>query len=311
MKRIAVDPGLRHAGIAALDGLEVIAGSVFETERGDGERDSSALVRRAGEVGARVGGFARTAGAKVIAIEAMTYPPSAPSAAKLAASHAAVATAARLLGAELRVVPAGDAKAALVGHRTAGKRVVERAARRRVAGAARALDEAKKGVREHLADAIAVGFADAGGQPMRPLLLGEAPARSSAPGDQPFDGRCAAFLEQLAGFAMSEAFALQNLLEEWPGPAAKGSAFPEALARDRARLLAPELDGRAVVLAGQRVAAAFRVRGVALGAWVEVEIAGALFEATVLPHPSGVNRWWNEQANRRAGARFLRSFAPR
>ena len=113
MKRIAVDPGLRHAGIAALDGLEVIAGSVIETKRGDDERDSSALVRRAGEVGARVGGFARTAGAKVIAIEAMTYPPSATAAAKLAASHAAVAATARLLGAELRVVPAGDAKAAL------------------------------------------------------------------------------------------------------------------------------------------------------------------------------------------------------
>lgn len=305
MRRVAVDPGLRHAGVAALDGLEVIAGLVIETKRGDDERDSSALVRRAGEVGERVGALARSSRAEALALEAMTYPPSAMAAAKLAASHAAVATTARLLGLPLQVVTAGAAKAALVGHKAAGKRVVERAARRRVAGAAKVLDDAKKGVREHLADAIAIGFADAGGQPMRPLLLGEASVGTG----ELVDARCTPNLDRLAGFKLEEAFATMNLLEleEWTA----GTPFPTGLARDRARLLAPQLDGRAVVLAGQRVAAAFRVRGVALGAWVEVEIAGALFEATVLPHPSGVNRWWNEQAHRRAGARFLRSFAPR
>jgi len=63
----------------------------------------------------------------------------------------------------------------------------------------------------------------------------------------------------------------------------------------------PELRGRWVLLIGQGVARAFGVQA-GLLEWVERE--GAWL--AVVPHPSGVNRWWNELRNVERAAAFLR-----
>lgn len=132
----------------------------------------------------------------------------------------------------------------------------------------------------------------------RVMLIGEAPGPT--PGE-PFAGRCGFFLFRLMGVHPRKVFDCQNVLEAYPGPSGKGSGFPLAQARQNAstRLL----EGVAL-LCGKRVAAAFGVQPVY---FLEQRIGTA--RVYVIPHPSGVNRWYNVPANRRRAARFLRRFA--
>lgn len=139
---------------------------------------------------------------------------------------------------------------------------------------------------------------------MRPLLVGEAPARTTSPGWPAFYGRqrSARVLWQL-GFRVSRAPGrpgntdAMNLLDRYPG-----ESWPENAARRQAtRLLMRGLDGRkAVVLVGRRVAAAFDAED---RPWLEwFDLFGR--RAAVMPHPSGLNRWWNEVRNYEAARVF-------
>ena len=64
--------------------------------------------------------------------------------------------------------------------------------------------------------------------------------------------------------------------------------------------------GRQVLLAGRGVAGAF---GVDLPFFLWAEERGMM--VAVVPHPSGVSRWWNDPANERRARRFLRGEARR
>lgn len=134
---------------------------------------------------------------------------------------------------------------------------------------------------------------------MKTLLVGEAPARTTV-GARPFTGRTGDRLAELAGLErLRDGFDAVNLLDRWPGPAGpKGSAFPLALARPAAEALRPRIRRRRVILVGRRVASAFRLASLPYLTW-EGQVA-------VLPHPSGVCRWWNEPENVELAAEFLR-----
>jgi uracil-DNA glycosylase len=161
-------------------------------------------------------------------------------------------------------------------------------------------------------------------------LVGQAPSRSSA---LPFEGRSGRRVEALAGLEPGELGAtltLVNVLDRWPGKNAygKGDAFPRPrMVRERAcRIMGAlaEAEVDRVVFAGRLVAVTFGMPagtpylswvapaggGDGDGAWAVPEWMlphvwpSARF--AVLPHPSGVNRWWNERANERRARRFLR-----
>lgn len=87
-----------------------------------------------------------------------------------------------------------------------------------------------------------------------------------------------------------------NLLGRWPGSAGKGSRFPRC-----DHTLASIAGGRRALLLGRRVAASVGCGRVPYLRWVDV---GGV-EAAVVPHPSGVNRWWNDPANREAARLFF------
>lgn len=140
---------------------------------------------------------------------------------------------------------------------------------------------------------------------MKPLLVGEAPSRTSDPA-VPFSGRSGDRLRELLGRPLEDAFEIRNLLAEWPGAAAKGSAWDRGAARERAVEIT-RLDwyrGRLLVAVGRRVARAF-----ALPALPYLEVVGEKYPAAVLPHPSGVDRWFNDPQNVEAARAFLRSLA--
>lgn len=93
----------------------------------------------------------------------------------------------------------------------------------------------------------------------------------------------------------------RNLLPEWPGRAgSKGDVFPMALAAGKAAAMASSLLGARSVLLGRGVAAAFGLVAPFLE-WRRV--GGNLFAC--LPHPSGINLWWNDPANRDAARAFM------
>lgn len=138
---------------------------------------------------------------------------------------------------------------------------------------------------------------------MKPLMIGQAPGRADG---EPCRGPAFARLAQVAGVeeaAFFDAFERTNLLSEYPGRAAKGDLFPRRLAERAAERMAPRLRGRVVVLMGRNVAWAFGVDDLHYLTWYVGRGGWARF--AVCPHPSGVNRWWNDEGNRdRAGEFF-------
>lgn len=144
------------------------------------------------------------------------------------------------------------------------------------------------------------------------VLVGEGPS-GPVPPELAFQGPCWRRLARLAGVGeedLRQILDSVNLLAEWPGPgASKGTAFPLPAARAAAAAL--DLGRwRVVVLAGRRVAAAFadlphldyleRLARFPRGqVWM------------VLPHPSGVNRWWNDPGNVALASAALRDLLAR
>ena len=162
------------------------------------------------------------------------------------------------------------------------------------------------------------------------LLVGEAPSRrvyvEEREGDSPLAGTDVSRLAGLAGVSAEDfdrIFARVNLLDEWPGGVdGGGSSFPVDRARLRACLLSGcEWDRSAgkwmfsgtedeskcrgnvfatydrVVMLGRRVFSCFS-HPVGRGfkpEWFVWMANPRMF--CVVPHPSGVSRWWNDSSN--------------
>ena len=146
---------------------------------------------------------------------------------------------------------------------------------------------------------------------MRTVIIGQAPSQHSDPRRPLLGGHSGAKLQELCGFNLRqyfEAFDRANLIKSWPGCAAggKGDAFPAPEAQAAAHAMLPALFGRRVVLLGRGVAEAFGLRAPPLE-WTRLPCPGGWLEAAYLPHPSGINRWWNTKANTSAAADFLRA----
>lgn len=142
-------------------------------------------------------------------------------------------------------------------------------------------------------------------------MIGEAPSRSGDRFD-PISGRAERLLCDLAGWkdGLGPRFLRLNLLEENPGPSSggKGDAWPLDLARQRAAQMV--FAGRpAAVLLGRRVAAAFGARGAYCEWWDPSDEVRAPY--VVIPHPSGVNRLYNDPAVRDQVGVVLRDAAKR
>lgn len=135
---------------------------------------------------------------------------------------------------------------------------------------------------------------------MKPLLIGQGPGRGKG---EPLAGRAGKKLAQLAGLSLDdflEATERINLLPRWLGKNGKGDQAPPRLLRNAARQLIHSgiLDGRAVLVVGLATAKAIDREAECRRTWHQVTI----------PHPSGINRWWNEPKNEQLASRVLREF---
>jgi hypothetical protein len=134
-------------------------------------------------------------------------------------------------------------------------------------------------------------------------VVGEAPSRTSDPHQALTGGRSGRFLAELAGLEPHQLgflFCLVNLLPELPAEDRK-----DALMRSAGVRLGPALAGRRVLVLGRRVA-----RALGLSAGLLEEDPGSI-DALVLPHPSGLNRGWQDPELRPRVAALLRTEARR
>ncbi len=147
----------------------------------------------------------------------------------------------------------------------------------------------------------------------RILFIGQAPSRETD-GQPPFVGKCGKFLaEDLMGMPQADMLRdhdFFNVLERWPGKGINGDLFPLTKARVGARGLIEKMEDRTVILLGHNVARAFGVDKFQYWRWYEVRHPDLVEvvvtkRCAIVPHPSGVNRIWNLQANRQVARKFL------
>lgn len=143
---------------------------------------------------------------------------------------------------------------------------------------------------------------------MKALIVGQAPSEDTD-GRPPFTGRSGARLADLLGIphaALPRYVDLVNLIDRWPGKTkrGKGDQFPMGEARAAATMLLSVTPHDRIVACGVRVADALGLPDIRP---LETRTIGArLF--LMLPHPSGVNLWWNDVDHIAAATERLRKF---
>ena len=109
---------------------------------------------------------------------------------------------------------------------------------------------------------------------------------------------------------MLEKHIFMNIFDEYPGKGdsnhPRGDHFPLKEARSRVdNVFISLIENKQVVFLGKNVADSFEVSGDGYFKWVSC--ARLKCEFAVSPHPSGVNAWWNKEANKQSAERFFRS----
>jgi uracil-DNA glycosylase len=138
------------------------------------------------------------------------------------------------------------------------------------------------------------------GEPGRVMFVGQAPARGREM-EPALGGRSGDKLRAILGCSVAEfreRFDCMNVLPYYPGKAGKGDMFPLRQAKVAAGCVVHA--SKHVVLLGLAAKAyglerAFDTRQLGPATW-----------AVAYPHPSGVSRWWNDQANTIFATNFLR-----
>lgn len=147
---------------------------------------------------------------------------------------------------------------------------------------------------------------------MRLLFVGQAPSRESE-GNPPFTGKCGKFLAELMGTTQEQMLLdhdFINVLDHWPGRDLTGDRFPPREARVAAKAKMGQLRGRVVVMLGHGIVRAFGSTQFRYLQWYELRHPDNFADVvskyvTVVPHPSGVNRYFNKIDNRLIVGKFL------
>lgn len=156
----------------------------------------------------------------------------------------------------------------------------------------------------------------------RTVLIGQAPgnpedARNQEGLDGPLGGRAAENLSKYAGWENTEdfmsLFERDNILRKYSGSAeGKGDLFPEEEAREKAPERLREYWGRTILAVGKKPAELlleemvdYYERSVRNSFPGKSEKDG-FTEIYCIPHPSGINRHWNDENNVERFENFLK-----
>jgi hypothetical protein len=150
---------------------------------------------------------------------------------------------------------------------------------------------------------------------MKILLVGQAPNHTDRLCTQPpLYGSCRKKIMELTDISEEEfasLFATVNLINRWPGrlKSGRGDAFPLKRARKSAEKILREVEKNphiwyGIIFVGRNVQHAFGVTTSDVLEWTYIH--NTLIRAAVLPHTSGLNRWWNLSSNSCRAAQFLK-----
>jgi uracil-DNA glycosylase len=140
------------------------------------------------------------------------------------------------------------------------------------------------------------------------LIVGQGPSGNHPRGARALEGKrgSGVKLAKLCGMSNQELLTrcrTANLLSDWHGKNGKGDKFPFEPAMKAAEAILNDWQAfDKLLLLGANVAAAFGLKKLELFKWHTVR--GKLL--AVIPHPSGINRWYNSEANRKKAQEFLR-----
>lgn len=150
----------------------------------------------------------------------------------------------------------------------------------------------------------------------RPALVGQAPSENGDPG-RPMTGRSGFRLAEMAGIDKRELklrflarFEKRNVLNYYPGSNGEGDVFPMEEARQRGKYLAVELSPRTILACGKKTTEALTGAPAEAVHYFQLLMGDESSSSFVIPipHPSGVNRWWNSEDNRGVYRSFMRQF---
>jgi hypothetical protein len=142
---------------------------------------------------------------------------------------------------------------------------------------------------------------------MKFLLIGQAPSQHGDP-TKPLTGRIGKKIARLARVSMfmylrkTERY---NLMGSWHGKKGKGDVFLVDEARTTARSFFGYLRNRHILFIGRAVANAFYAPGKKYCEWRYSKDWDCHF--AILPHLSGIVRWWNDPENTRQASIFLQN----
>jgi hypothetical protein len=113
-------------------------------------------------------------------------------------------------------------------------------------------------------------------------------------------------IARLAGMSHDELIGCRrkHLNTHYSGKRRKGDAFDHAKGNANAGDVLLDWRVARIVLLGKNVARCFGLRDLPFLA--EIRIYGRRF--LIFPHPSGINRWWNERRNERRARQVLQRF---
>jgi len=132
-------------------------------------------------------------------------------------------------------------------------------------------------------------------------LVGQSPSRGGDP-RKPLAGPNGRKIAQLAGMSYEELMGCRR--RHLNTHYRNGDAFDHAKGNVNAADVLLDWRVERIVLLGKNVACCFGFRDLPFLA--EKRIYGRRF--LIFPHPSGVNRWWNERGNERSARQLLQRF---
>lgn len=135
------------------------------------------------------------------------------------------------------------------------------------------------------------------------VIVGQGPGRTGED-KKPFEGRGSGTrTAELMGVDDLENIVhivhMRNVLDKFYGKSGKGDCFPLEKARKAAKKM--RFREKTIIMAGRQTALAF---GIKADYFEPVRFRGKT--AYVMPHPSGINRWWNSSNNYAKARRFMR-----
>jgi uracil-DNA glycosylase len=152
------------------------------------------------------------------------------------------------------------------------------------------------------------GISHEGGKTVKVLIVGQGPGKNHN-GDKALAGSnrgSGVNLAKLCGISHEELLqrcTTVNLLSRWYGSNGKGDQFPLKLAKRKAvKMWIEFFEHDNILLLGNNVAKAFETKASILE-WIPLH-GGMRF--AIIPHPSGINRWYNSANNRKRAKIFLR-----